>query len=54
MNPILSIIHREPQNILMSEQNNKWSIITVENSLKVTNYLNTTKASMLFVIITWK
>jgi CheY-like chemotaxis protein len=25
------------------KQNNKWSIITLENSVKVTNYLNTQK-----------
>jgi lipopolysaccharide/colanic/teichoic acid biosynthesis glycosyltransferase len=45
MNPILSILYigNTPEYFDVLEQNNKWSIITVENSLKVTNYLNTQK-----------
>jgi CheY-like chemotaxis protein len=42
MNPILYFIHRNTYFDVL-EQNNKWSIITAENSLKVTNYLNTQK-----------
>jgi hypothetical protein len=55
MNQFLYFIHREHSEYFdVLEQNNKWSIITVENSLKVTNYLNTQKHQMLlFVIITY-